>query len=114
VGETDFAIIVYREEDQWEADVLPTASTADLDGLLQALLGVQPQRSRPRSHCARGDRRERQAPQTLSRWRLTGLTMVVTLEPRTMCAGAITEAKLARPVVYGTQNTKAGAAGVAL
>ena len=37
VGETDFAIIVYREEEQWEADVLPTAVTADLDGLLQAL-----------------------------------------------------------------------------
>ncbi len=38
VGETDFAVIVYREEDQWEADVLPTAVTADLDGLVQALL----------------------------------------------------------------------------
>jgi len=37
VGETDFAVIVYREEDQWEADVLPAAVTADLDGLVQAL-----------------------------------------------------------------------------
>src|SRR5580698_3791447 len=37
VGETDFAIIVYREEEQWEADVLPTAVTADLDSLVQAL-----------------------------------------------------------------------------
>jgi putative tRNA adenosine deaminase-associated protein len=37
VGETDFAVIVYREEEQWEADVLPTAVTADLDGLLRAL-----------------------------------------------------------------------------
>jgi len=37
VGEIDFAIIVYREEEQWEADVLPTAVTADLDGLLRAL-----------------------------------------------------------------------------
>jgi putative tRNA adenosine deaminase-associated protein len=37
VGETDFAIIVYREEDRWEADVLPTSVTADLDGFLQAL-----------------------------------------------------------------------------
>ena len=37
VGEIDFAIIVYREEEQWEADVLPTAVTADMDGLLQAL-----------------------------------------------------------------------------
>jgi len=38
VGETDFAVIVYREEDHWEADVLPTAVTADLEGLVQALL----------------------------------------------------------------------------
>jgi putative tRNA adenosine deaminase-associated protein len=37
VGETDFAIIVYREEEQWEADALPTAVTADMEGLLQAL-----------------------------------------------------------------------------
>jgi putative tRNA adenosine deaminase-associated protein len=37
VGETDFAIIVYREEEQWEADVLPTAVTADMEGLLRAL-----------------------------------------------------------------------------
>ena len=37
LSETDFAVIVYREEDQWEADVLPAAVTADLDGLVQAL-----------------------------------------------------------------------------
>ena len=37
VSETDFAVIVYREEDQWEADALPAAVTADMDGLVQAL-----------------------------------------------------------------------------
>jgi len=37
VGESDFAVIVYREEDQWQADVLPTAVTADLDIFIQAL-----------------------------------------------------------------------------
>jgi len=37
VGETDFAVIVYREEDLWEADVLPTSVTADLDDFLHAL-----------------------------------------------------------------------------
>jgi len=36
-GETDFAVIVYREEDQWEADALPAAVTADLDGFVHAL-----------------------------------------------------------------------------
>jgi putative tRNA adenosine deaminase-associated protein len=37
VGESDFAVIVYREEDQWEADVLPVTVTADLDAFVQAL-----------------------------------------------------------------------------
>lgn len=37
VSETDFAVIVYREEDHWEADTLPAAVTADLDSLMQAL-----------------------------------------------------------------------------
>jgi putative tRNA adenosine deaminase-associated protein len=33
----DFAVIVYREEDTWEAEVLPVALTEDLAGLIQAL-----------------------------------------------------------------------------
>ena len=34
---TDFAVIVYREEDAWEAEVLPVALTEDLGGFIQAL-----------------------------------------------------------------------------
>jgi tRNA(adenine34) deaminase len=52
----------------------------------------------------------RQAAVALGRWRLTGLTLVVTLEPCTMCAGAVTAARLDR-VVYGATDPKAGAAG---
>ena len=52
----------------------------------------------------------RQAARALGHWRLTGLTLVVTLEPCTMCAGAVTAARLAR-VVYGAIDPKAGAAG---
>lgn len=52
----------------------------------------------------------RQAARALGRWRLTGLTLVVTLEPCTMCAGAVTAARLDR-VVYGATDPKAGAAG---
>lgn len=37
VSDTDFAIIVYREEDQWEADVLPAAVTTDFTGFLEVL-----------------------------------------------------------------------------
>jgi tRNA(adenine34) deaminase len=43
-------------------------------------------------------------------WRLSGCTLVVTLEPCTMCAGAIVQSRLDR-VVYGARDDKAGAAG---
>jgi tRNA(adenine34) deaminase len=43
-------------------------------------------------------------------WRLDGLTLVVTLEPCTMCAGAITEARLSR-LIYGAADPRAGAVG---
>ena len=52
----------------------------------------------------------RQAAAALGNWRLTGLTLVVTLEPCTMCAGAVTVARLAR-VVYGAEDPKGGAVG---
>jgi tRNA(adenine34) deaminase len=52
----------------------------------------------------------RQAARARGSWRLTGLTLVVTLEPCTMCAGGVTAARLAR-VVYGAEDPKAGAAG---
>jgi tRNA(adenine34) deaminase len=43
-------------------------------------------------------------------WRLSDLTLVVTLEPCTMCAGAITLSRVGR-VVYGAIDPKAGAVG---
>jgi tRNA(adenine34) deaminase len=43
-------------------------------------------------------------------WRLSGCTLVVTLEPCTMCAGASVLARVER-VVYGAEDPKAGAAG---
>ena len=43
-------------------------------------------------------------------WRLAGCTLVVTLEPCTMCAGAISAARMAR-LVYGAPDPRAGAAG---
>jgi tRNA(adenine34) deaminase len=41
-------------------------------------------------------------------WRLTGCTLVVTLEPCTMCAGAVAAARVDR-LVYGATDPKAGA-----
>ncbi|MFC5913676.1 tRNA adenosine(34) deaminase TadA [Streptomyces pulveraceus] len=52
----------------------------------------------------------RRAATTLGRWRLTGCTLVVTLEPCTMCAGALVQSRVDR-VVYGARDEKAGAAG---
>src|ERR1700753_2376806 len=37
VSETDFAIVVFREEDGWDAGVLPVAVTDDLQGLIRVL-----------------------------------------------------------------------------
>jgi tRNA(adenine34) deaminase len=50
----------------------------------------------------------REACQTLGRWRLTGLTLYVTIEPCPMCAGAIVMSLVDR-VVYGSTDSRAGA-----
>jgi tRNA(adenine34) deaminase len=52
----------------------------------------------------------RAAAARLGTWRLTGCTLVVTLEPCTMCAGAVVLARVER-VVYGAIDPKAGAVG---
>jgi len=52
----------------------------------------------------------RRAASALGTWRLLGCTLVVTLEPCTMCAGALVLARVKR-VVYGATDPKAGAAG---
>jgi tRNA(adenine34) deaminase len=52
----------------------------------------------------------RTAARAAGGWRLDGYTLVVTLEPCTMCAGAITVARLSR-LVYGADDPKAGAVG---
>ena len=52
----------------------------------------------------------RAAAEKLGSWRLNGCTLVVTLEPCVMCAGAILAARIPT-VVYGAWDEKAGAAG---
>ena len=52
----------------------------------------------------------RAAGQTLGTWRLADCTLVVTLEPCTMCAGALLAGRLAR-LVYGAADPRTGAAG---
>ncbi|MFG2132713.1 tRNA adenosine(34) deaminase TadA [Streptomyces sp. NPDC048751] len=52
----------------------------------------------------------RRAASRLGEWRLSGCTLVVTLEPCTMCAGALVQSRVDR-VVYGARDDKTGAAG---
>jgi len=52
----------------------------------------------------------RDAARHLGNWRLDECTLVVTLEPCTMCAGAIVQSRIAT-VVFGTFDAKAGAVG---
>ncbi len=50
----------------------------------------------------------REAAEALGTWRLDGCTLVVTLEPCTMCAGALVQARIAT-LVFGADDEKAGA-----
>jgi len=52
----------------------------------------------------------RRAAAATGSWRLTGCTMVVTLEPCTMCAGALVLARIAT-LVFGAWEPKTGAVG---
>ena len=52
----------------------------------------------------------RNAAQKIDSWRLDDLTLVVTLEPCVMCAGAILQSRIKR-LVYGAFDEKAGAVG---
>ena len=52
----------------------------------------------------------REAARAVGEWRLTGCTLVVSLEPCTMCAGALVLARVSR-LVFGAYDPKAGAVG---
>ena len=55
----------------------------------------------------------RRASEKLGSWRLEDLTLVVTLEPCVMCAGAILQSRIKR-LVFGAFDQKAGAVGSSL
>jgi len=55
----------------------------------------------------------RQACESLGRWRLDGCELVVTLEPCTMCAGAILGARVSS-LIFGAWEPKTGAVGSVL
>jgi tRNA(adenine34) deaminase len=54
------------------------------------------------------NRRQQAAAKAMGTWRLDGATLVVTLEPCAMCAGALVQARVGR-LVFGADDPKAGA-----
>ncbi|MFJ2781322.1 nucleoside deaminase [Kitasatospora sp. NPDC087315] len=89
--------VIGRGHNEREAVGDPTAH-AEVVAIRQAAENL-----RTAARATPGGRRE-------GEWRLTGCTLVVTLEPCTMCAGAIVLSRIDR-VVYGALDEKAGAAG---
>ena len=51
-----------------------------------------------------------EAARALGRWRLSGVSLIVTLEPCSLCVGAALQARVDR-IVYGAPSPKAGALG---
>jgi tRNA(adenine34) deaminase len=91
------------------AGEVPVGAVVVVDGRLVARAGNQRERRQdPTAHAEVLALAE--AARVLGSWRLTGATLVVTLEPCPMCAGALVASRAAR-VVYGTSNPDAGSCG---
>ncbi len=92
------------------SDVPIGAVVVDADGR-RGRHRAQPSRGRRRPHRARrGGRAARRPRRPRGEWRLDGCTLVVTLEPCTMCAGAVVLSRVDR-LVFGAFDPKAGAVG---
>jgi tRNA(adenine34) deaminase len=92
-----------------EAGEVPVGAVVVIDGEVVAQAGNRRERdSDPTAHAEllalRG------AAAVTGSWRLEGATLVVSLEPCPMCAGALVGARVAR-LVYGAANTDNGACG---
>jgi tRNA(adenine34) deaminase len=88
---------------------VPVGAVAVLDGRLVARAhNERERRGDPTAHAEllalRG------AAEVVGGWRLSGVTLVVTLEPCPMCAGALVAARVDR-LVFGAADPRAGAAG---
>jgi len=102
--------VAARQEREQEQDDVPVGAVI-LDEAGTVLARARNRREADRDPTAHAEIVAiRQAAHAVGSWRLTGLTLVVTLEPCTMCAGAVTLARLSR-LVYGAEDPKAGAVG---
>ncbi|WP_058235944.1 nucleoside deaminase [Devriesea agamarum] len=91
------------------ADIPIGAVVADENGHIIAVAGNRREADQdPTAHAEILALRE--AARIRGRWNLTGCTLAVTLEPCTMCAGAIVLSRIDR-LIIGAMDPKAGAAG---
>ena len=92
---------------QARGDVPIGAVVLDPDGSVLAAAGNEREQAQdPTAHAE--ILALRSAARAVGSWRLTGCTLVVTLEPCTMCAGALVLARVER-LVFGAYDPKAGA-----
>ena len=88
---------------------VPVGAVILMDGQVVARAGNErQQRQDPTAHAELVALRA--AATAIGGWRLSGATIVVTLEPCPMCAGALLAARVAR-LVFGAADAKAGACG---
>jgi tRNA(adenine34) deaminase len=109
-GDEDLMRLALRQAQaclEW-GDVPIGAVVARGDEVLGAAGNERERRSDPTAHAE--ILALRAAAGSLSTWRLDGCTLVVTLEPCAMCAGASVLARVGR-VVFGAPDPKAGFAG---
>ena len=105
-----FMLLALREAQQaTEHDDVPIGAVVVHDGeVLAAAHNERELRGDPTAHAEVIALRE--AARALGAWRMLDTVVYVTLEPCTMCAGALVLARVAR-VVYGAPDPKAGACG---
>ena len=100
--------LVEAEAAQVHGDV-PVGAVAVVDGrMIASRHNERELRQDPTAHAEILALRD--AAEVLGTWRLSAVTLVVTLEPCPMCAGALVAARLGR-LVFGAADPKAGACG---
>ena len=103
------AVALEEAERSGAAGEVPIGAVVVVGGRIVAQAGNRRERDRdPTAHAE--VLALRAAAADLGTWRLAGATLVVTLEPCPMCAGALLAARVDR-VVFGAVNTDSGACG---
>ena len=103
------AVALEEAEQAGAAGEVPIGAVVLVNGRLVAQAGNRRERDRdPTAHAE--VLALRAAAAELGTWRLSGATLVVTLEPCPMCAGALLAARVEH-VVFGAANTDSGACG---